>query len=98
LGISSQHREQGEATWERTRNSKATLRTRTSSFCLLREKNILSRADIEELCDKVQARVAHHDSDPLPCHMAGARAAATEVAQIGDYIGRKYGGKHRRTI
>lgn len=69
-----------------------------SLICLLREKNILSRADIEELCDKVQARVAHHDSDPLPCHMAGARAAATEVAQIGDYIGRKYGGKHRRTI
>ncbi len=69
-----------------------------SLLCLLREKNILSRADIEELCDKVQARVANHASDPLPCQMSGARAAATEVAQIGDYIGRKYGGKHRRTL
>ncbi|MEG3083479.1 hypothetical protein U1707_07485 [Sphingomonas sp. PB2P12] len=69
-----------------------------SLICLLREKNVLSRADIEELCDKVQARVADHDSDPLPCQVEGARAAATEVAQIGDYIGRKYGGKHRRSL
>ncbi len=69
-----------------------------SLICLLREKNVLSRADIEELCDKVQARVANHASDPLPCQMDGARAAATEVAQIGDYIGRKYGGKHRRAL
>ena len=69
-----------------------------SLICLLREKNVLSRADIEELCDKVQARVADHDSDALPCQMEGARAAATEVAQIGDYIGRKYGGKHRRSL
>ncbi|MES2420140.1 MAG: hypothetical protein V4595_02470 [Pseudomonadota bacterium] len=69
-----------------------------SLLCLLREKNVLSRADIEELCEKVQARVTNHASDPLPCHMSGARAAATEVAQIGDYIGRKYGGKHRRSF
>ncbi len=69
-----------------------------SLICLLREKNVLSRADIEELCDKVQARVANHDSGPLPCQMNGALAAATEVAQIGDYIGRKYGGKHRRVV
>ena len=69
-----------------------------SLICLLREKNVLSRADIEELCDKVQARVADHGNDPLPCQMSGARAAATEVAQIGDYIGRKYGGKHRRSV
>ncbi len=69
-----------------------------SLICLLREKNVLSRADIEELCDKVQARVANHANDPLPCQMNGARAAATEVAQIGDYIGRKYGGKHRRSL
>ena len=69
-----------------------------SLICLLREKNILSRADIEELCDKVQARVVNHASDPLPCQMDGARAAASEVAQIGDYIGRKYGGKHRRQM
>lgn len=69
-----------------------------SLICLLREKNVLSRADIEELCEKVQARVADHAGDPLPCQIDGARAAATEVAQIGDYIGRKYGGKHRRTV
>ncbi|KQN33637.1 hypothetical protein [Sphingomonas sp. Leaf38] len=69
-----------------------------SLICLLREKNILSRADIEELCDTVQRRARDHASDPLPCQMNGARAAAAEVAQIGNYIGRKYGGKHRRTL
>lgn len=69
-----------------------------SLICLLREKNVLSRADIEELCETVKRRANNHDSDPLPCQVTGARAAATEVAQIGDYIGRKYGGKHRRSI
>ncbi len=69
-----------------------------SLICLLREKNILSRADIEELCDTVKRRASNTAGDQLPCQVEGARAAATEVAQIGDYIGRKYGGKHRRTF
>jgi hypothetical protein len=69
-----------------------------SLICLLREKNVLSRADIEELCDTVQFRATHHASDALPCQADGARAAATEVAQIGDYVGRRFGGKHRRNI
>ena len=67
-----------------------------SLICLLREKNILSRADIEDLCATVQARAADHAHDPLPCAAASARAAAEEIAQIGDYVGHKYGGKHRR--
>ena len=39
---------------------------------------------------------AEHERDPLPCCAEGVNAAANEMAQIGDYIGKKYGGKHRR--
>ena len=69
-----------------------------SLLCVLREKNLLTRADIETLCDKVQASAAASATagDALPCS-AGALAAATEMGKIGDYIGRRYGGKHRRS-
>jgi hypothetical protein len=67
-----------------------------SLLCLLREKNLLSRADIEELRDKVQARAADHSGDPLPCRMNSVLAAASEMKEIEGYIGRRYGGKHRR--
>ena len=67
-----------------------------SLLCLLREKNLLTRADIEDLCDKVQARVADQAANPLPCCNTTALAAANEMGKIGDYIGRRYGGKHRR--
>ena len=67
-----------------------------SLICLLREKNILSRADIEELCATVQARATDQAHDPLPCAAKSAQAAASEIARIGDYVGHRYGGKHRR--
>ncbi len=67
-----------------------------SLLCLLREKNLLSRADIEELREKLEARAVDHAHDPLPCCMEGAMAAANEMNRLGDYIGRRYGGKHRR--
>jgi len=67
-----------------------------SLLCVLREKNLLTRADIENLCDKVQASAADHAQNPLPCCDASALAAANEMGKIGDYIGRRYGGKHRR--
>lgn len=67
-----------------------------SLLCVLREKNLLTRADIEDLCDKVQARVADQTANPLPCCSTTALAAASEMGKIGDYIGRRYGGKHRR--
>ncbi len=67
-----------------------------SLLCLLREKNVLSRADLEELCAKVQTRAIDHDHDPLPCRVDGVVAAASEISQITDYLGRRYGGKHRR--
>ncbi len=66
-----------------------------SLLCVLREKNLLTRADIENLCEKV-ASAADQTESQLPCCGASALAAATEMGRIGDYIGRRYGGKHRR--
>ncbi len=68
-----------------------------SLLCLLREKNMLSRADVEDLCERVSMRAAQAERDPFPCRTEAASAAATEMARIGGYIGRQYGGKHRRT-
>lgn len=67
-----------------------------SLLCLLREKNLLSRADIEGLCEKVSMRATQAERDPLPCSLETARAAAGEMSRIGDHIGKYYGGKHRR--
>ena len=67
-----------------------------SLLCLLREKNLLSRADIEELCERVRLRAADQERDPLPCAHEGAVLAASEMHKISDYLGRRYGGKHRR--
>ena len=67
-----------------------------SLLCLLREKNLLSRADIEELAAKVASRAADRDHDPLPCQSDAAIAAASEMNRLGAYIGGRYGGKHRR--
>lgn len=65
-------------------------------LCLLREKNLLSRADIEELCERVAERAQKAEAGPLPCCPTSAYAAAAEMAKIGDFIGSHYGGKHRR--
>ncbi|GAA0665671.1 hypothetical protein FHT00_000885 [Sphingomonas insulae] len=67
-----------------------------SLLCLLREKNVLSRADIEELTDRVAMRAAQAERDPLPCCAEATQAAAREMARIGTYVGQHYGGKHRR--
>ena len=67
-----------------------------SLVCLLREKNLLSRADIEELTDRVAMRAAQAERDRLPCCAEATQAAAREMARIGTYVGQRYGGKHRR--
>ncbi|MFK3891493.1 MULTISPECIES: hypothetical protein [unclassified Sphingomonas] len=67
-----------------------------SLLCVLREKNVLSRADVETLCERVAMRASAAERDPLPCCAEATRAAATEMARIKDYIGQHYGGKHRR--
>ncbi|MGJ3627737.1 hypothetical protein AB5I41_13510 [Sphingomonas sp. MMS24-JH45] len=58
-----------------------------SLLCLMREENWLSRADIEELCERVAMRAAQAERDPLPCCGETARHAATEMAKIGGFIG-----------
>jgi hypothetical protein len=68
-----------------------------SLICYLREKNLLSRADIEELRDRVEARIAAPEPS-LPCASALAAAAANEMRELDDYCGKKYGGKHRRRV
>ncbi len=67
-----------------------------SLLCVLREKNVLSRADIETLSDRVAMRAAAAERDPFPCCAESTRAAASEMTRISDYIGQHYGGKHRR--
>jgi len=78
------------------RASDETLIILQSLLCLMREKNLLSRADIEDLCDRVAMRAAQSDRDPLPCCSEASSAAAREMARLGGYIGQHYGGKHRR--
>ena len=60
-------------------------------LCLLREKNLLSRADIEDLCHRVEA-----STGPLPCCPEAASAASADMRQVSSYIGQRYGGKHAR--
>lgn len=68
-----------------------------SLVCYLREKNVLSRADIEELRDRVEARMAAPENS-LPCAAELVAAAASEMRDLDDYCGKKYGGKHRRRV
>jgi hypothetical protein len=64
--------------------------------CLMREKGLLSRADVEELCAKVDMAVEHPELQPKPVRPEAALAAAKGMHELNDYIGRRYGGKHRR--
>ena len=65
-------------------------------LCLLREKNLLTRSDIEDLCERVAMRAAAQHGSGSRSAAAATSAAATEMARIGSYIGQHYGGKHRR--
>lgn len=65
-------------------------------LCMLREKNVLSRADIEELCHRVEARVERQDDKVMPCSIGGAMSASSAMQRLSTYLGQKYGGKHAR--
>ena len=69
-----------------------------SLLCLMREKNLLTRADIEDLCHKVEMRAAGEGGSGLPCCVEVATAASSEMQRLNDYIGHRYGGKHARTL
>lgn len=64
-------------------------------ICMLREKNVLKRSDIEELCERVERRAADVDENPLPCCKESAAVAAAELNKLSNYLGRRFGGKHR---
>ena len=67
-----------------------------SLLCLLREKNLLTRADIETLCHKVERRAAGESQIPLPCCNQAAQGASGMMQRLSSYIGQRYGGKHGR--
>lgn len=69
-----------------------------SLLCLLREKNVLSRADIEELSQKMEQRAAGTVEGPLSCCPHAAKAASADMERITQYIGQRYGGKHARSL
>ena len=50
-----------------------------SLICLMREKNLLTRADVEELCHKVERRAAGESQIPLPCCSHAATSASVAV-------------------
>ena len=67
-----------------------------SLICLMREKNLLTRADVEELCHKVDRRARGESQIPLPCCSQSAQSASGLMYRLTTYIGQRYGGKHAR--
>ena len=67
-----------------------------SLLCLMREKNLLTRADVEDLCQKVDRRARGESQIPLPCCSQSAQAASGLMHRLSTYIGQRYGGKHAR--
>lgn len=68
-----------------------------SLICLLREKNLLTRADIEDLKHRVELR-AREPEGALSCCPVAAAAAAQDMEQMTTYLGQRYGGKHARHL
>lgn len=67
-----------------------------SLICLMREKNLLTRADVEELCHKVERRARGESQIPLPCCSKAAQSASGVMQRLTSYIGQRYGGKRTR--
>ncbi len=69
-----------------------------SLLCLMREKNLLSRRDVELLCEKVERRAAGSSKNPLPCSSKTAQNAHSYLQHLAGYLGKRYGGKHLRRM
>ncbi|WP_375429203.1 hypothetical protein [uncultured Sphingomonas sp.] len=69
-----------------------------SLLCLLRERNILTRADLEELSHKVALRASCATDGPLSCCPDAATAASEDLRRITSYLGQRHGGKHARGL
>ena len=67
-----------------------------SLLCLMREKNLLTRGDMEQLCRKVERRAAGESQIPLPCCSEAALGASGVMQRLTSYLGQRYGGKHAR--
>ncbi len=67
-----------------------------SLLCILREKNVLTRADIELLCEHVTRRAEGISPDPLSTCPSSKTRARDTMMRVGAFIGRQYGGKHLR--
>lgn len=67
-----------------------------SLICLMREKNVLTRADVEELCHKVDRRARGESQIPLPCCSHAAQEASGLMHRLTSYMGQRYGGKRAR--
>lgn len=69
-----------------------------SLLCLMREKNLLSRRDIELLCAKVERRAEGVSKNPLPCRTESAQVAREYLQELAGYLGQRYGGKHAKHL
>jgi hypothetical protein len=69
-----------------------------SLLCVMREKNMLSRQDLELLCQKVDRRAAGISKNPLPCCPDKAANASSYIQRLSAYLGQRYGGKHLRRV
>jgi hypothetical protein len=69
-----------------------------SLLCLMREKNLLTRSDIELLCAKVGRRAEGDSKNPLPCRSESAQEAHSYLRQLTSYLGQRYGGRHARHV
>ena len=67
-----------------------------SLLCVMREKNLLTRADVEELTRKVDRRAEGTSKIPLPCCSESAQSASGLMHRLTNYMGQRYGGKHAR--
>ena len=65
-----------------------------SLLCVMREKNLLTRADFETLCQKVERRATGQSQVPLPCCSQAAHSASDLIRRLTTYVGQRYGGKH----
>ena len=60
-----------------------------SLLCVMREKNLLTRQDIELLCQKVDRRAAGISKNPLPCCPEKAENAKNYLHRLSAYIGQR---------
>ena len=81
---------------EATRPGEESLVILESLLCLMREKNLLTRADIQELCNKVERRATGTSKLPPSCCAESAQGASGIMHRLTSYIGQRYGGKHLR--